>query len=108
MKSSADEDGYIVPMRMKSKSFTSSAIHRHSMSSFHPPSGRCSGDGQPDADSSNYSTPLQRGGRPSLRQSRQELEDHYGTVTGANFQALAQLLEQVTRRIPTNLNLLIQ
>jgi hypothetical protein len=23
------------------------------------------------------------------------LEDHYGTVTGANFQALAQLLEQV-------------
>ena len=34
-----------------------------------------------------------------MRQSRQDLhvklEDHYGTVTGANFQALAQLLEQV-------------
>ena len=90
VKPAADEDGYIIPMRMKSSpSFSSvstssaSPSQRHSLTSFHPPQ-----EGQPP--------PRRRSG---VRQSRQDLhvklEDHYGTVTGANFQALAQLLEQV-------------
>lgn len=75
-------------MRMKSSpSFSSSSSagssQRHSLTSFHPPA----------------EGPARRSNRLSSRQSRQDLhvklEDHYGTVTGANFQALAQLLEQV-------------
>jgi hypothetical protein len=91
-KPAADEDGYIIPMRMKSSpSFSSvssssaSSGQRHSLTSFQPAQ-----EGPPSRRSSRLS---------GVRQNRQDLhvklEDHYGTVTGANFQALAQLLEQV-------------
>ena len=91
-KPTADEDGYIIPMRMKSSpsfsSVSSSSVssgQRHSLTSFQPAQ-----EGPPSRRSSRLS---------GVRQSRQDLhvklEDHYGTVTGANFQALAQLLEQV-------------
>lgn len=95
---SADEDGYIVPLRMKSTpSFSSGSsgsgsVHRHSLSSFMPP------------ESGGVVGVSRRNSRPSLRQSRQDLhvklEDHYGAVTGANYQALAQLLEQATSKRP--------
>ncbi|XP_032793863.2 platelet binding protein GspB [Daphnia magna] len=96
-KPTADEDGYIIPMRMKSSpSFSSvssssaSSGQRHSLTSFQP---------------TQEGPPSRRCNRLSgMRQSRQDLhvklEDHYGTVTGANFQALAQLLEQATSKRP--------
>lgn len=115
VKTGADEDGYIVPMRVKDKKFAASSIHRHSMSSFNPKGGRRAPPipvpvpfpvPQPNEEHSNYqqqhpaayAAPLNLTGR--RKDSRPEsqhfqLEDHYGTVTGANFQALAQLLEQV-------------
>ncbi|EFX74210.1 hypothetical protein DAPPUDRAFT_109115 [Daphnia pulex] len=97
-KPTADEDGYIIPMRMKSSpSFSSvssssaSSGQRHSLTSFQP----AQEGGPPSRRSSRLS---------GVRQSRQDLhvklEDHYGTVTGANFQALAQLLEQATSKRP--------
>ena len=102
MKASADEDGYIVPLRMKSTpSFSSSSSagssQRLSLTSFNPPSGAYQ---QP---ASLLAASGSRAARPGgIRQSRMDLhiklENHYGTVTGANFQALAQLLEQVPRR----------
>ena len=101
IKPSADDDGYIIPLRMKSTpSFSSgssgSSSQRHSLSSFMPPESSLGGV--------SANQPLRRNSRPSLRQSRQELhvklEDHYGAVTGANYQALAQLLEQATSKRP--------
>lgn len=104
MKASADEDGYIVPLRMKSTpSFSSSSSagssQRLSLTSFNPPSGAY----QQPASLASGSDASRRTLRPGgIRQSRMDLhiklENHYGTVTGANFQALAQLLEQVGRR----------
>lgn len=90
----ADEDGYIIPLRMKSTpSFSAGSSGRpQSLTSFLPPT---EGSGS----AAGPSAPLRRNSRPSLRQSKVDLhvklEDHYGTVTGANYQALAQLLEQV-------------
>jgi hypothetical protein len=67
-------------------SSSASSGQRHSLTSFQP----AQEGGPPSRRSSRLS---------GVRQSRQDLhvklEDHYGTVTGANFQALAQLLEQV-------------
>lgn len=106
MKASADEDGYIIPLRMKSTPSFSSAgsssstgsSHRLSLTSFSPAYQQ---QQQQSLTSSDASTPASRRTlRPGgIRQSRldlhMKLENHYGTVTGANFQALAQLLEQV-------------
>lgn len=107
MKANADEDGYIIPLRMKpTPSFSSASSssagssQRLSLTSFNPPVAYH--QQQPASlTSSDASTPSSRRTlRPGgIRQSRMDLhiklENHYGTVTGANFQALAQLLEQV-------------
>ena len=94
---SSDEDGYIVPMRIKSTpSFSAGSngqlSQRHSLTSFMTPSDSSSSSTQ-SRPKSTYAKPAPT--RTSRLDLHVKLEDHYGTVTGANFQALAQLLEQV-------------
>ena len=101
----ADEDGYIIPVRMRSLSQSFSAatspIYRHSMSSFNPPSAGSAGSPQAGAirnagsESNNNKWSNNRSG-----DLRMKMEDHYGTVISANYQALSQLLDQVRIRIP--------
>jgi len=101
----SDEDGYIVPMRIKSTpSFSAGSGNgqRHSLSSFMAPVGSSDSSASSTQSSSNRRASTYAKPSPS-RHSRLDLhvklEDHYGTVTGANFQALAQLLEQVNSEL---------
>ena len=117
----ADEDGYIIPVRMRplSQSFSAATSpthgHRHSMTSFNPPSAATTASPQPGAIRSagsesnnniqnNNNNVNNKWNNNRSADLRMKMEDHYGTVISANYQALSQLLDQVGIRIPSFIN----